>query len=120
MWSWVRCPLHLNFSALRQLSVTSCLILWVACTEIASVGGPLFKILIFDRLLLFLISTEGFHSLQWLSTVDILNSAVQAIICHAEIELDEMTDRLFLACFETAAAVRIKSTAQHIGSLGPV
>ena len=49
--------------------------------------------------------------------MDILNSAVQAIICHAEIELDEMTDRLFLACFETAAAVRIKSTAQLISDL---
>lgn len=30
--------------------------------------------------------------IQWLSMVDILNSAVQAIICHAEIELDEMTN----------------------------
>ena len=51
--------------------------------------------------------------IQWLSTVDILNSAVQAIICHTEIELDKMTDWLLLVCFGTA--VRIKST-QHIGS----
>ena len=30
--------------------------------------------------------------IQWLSTVDILNSAVEAIICHTEIQLDKMTD----------------------------
>ena len=30
--------------------------------------------------------------IQWLSMLDILNSAVEAIICHTEIQLDKMTD----------------------------
>ena len=89
MWR-VRCP-HLGFSASRQLPVTSYLILCVLCTEIDCISwGRFLKSTFLNGFCIFQFRLNAF--IQWLSMLDILNSAVQAIICHTEIQLDKMTD----------------------------
>ena len=52
--------------------------------------GALLKFHIFTGFYFFPSGLKAF--MQWLSRVDILNSAVQAIICHTETQLDKMTD----------------------------